>query len=617
LIATAGSAGIQVSANAQQKQRRLLDATASLNAAIGNLKSIEAVAGAPLSVKVTLGPMTMDEIRRLTGSAPDPGTSPVNGLLHADLTLSGSLNDPRLNLRSEVDRLSAEGMGLGKADLEYSYASTRSDLSADVATTGGKLEIKGNTRLDLSYPSIRKGLDYGAAPLDVGLRADGFDLGFLSGISPTVRTIGGKLRANAAIQGTVALPKIQGQLEWIQGRLALLGYGEYQGIHLQVEGTDQTIHLKELLVRSGGGQLKLTADADRRGNRLSLTGKANLDKFPVISDDQLVASVSMRADMEGEITPQLIKVGRLHIPEAHVELPDTKRKSLQSMELPDDIVLVRNGKPLKKGDLKNTGLGGAGEVGSTPAQGARQISIVIDAPRNLWVKGNDLNVEVGLSEGFQVEVAQSAAIFGEVNVFRGRVDVWGRRFDVQKNSTVRFSGQPLDPNVNVTVLHNNEKEQVKVTITVSGQGKDLKIVASSDPPLSDTEIYTLIATGRRTLKRNSGAIASTSGSSQAASVVGSLAATELKNAVASKLPLDVLSIQAGDTGFGGTKLEAGTYVTDQIYIGYTGRIGARPEYGENSNAVRVEYQITPRWSLEGEYGDAKAGSADLIWSRDY
>ena len=58
-------------------------------------------------------------------------------------------------------------------------------------------------------------------------------------------------------------------------------------------------------------------------------------------------------------------------------------------------------------------------------------------------------------------------------------------------------------------------------------------------------------------------------------------------------------------------------MTDRIYVGYTARINARPELGQNAHEVRLDYQISPRWSLEATYGDAKAGGADLIWSRDY
>ncbi|HLL54743.1 MAG TPA: translocation/assembly module TamB domain-containing protein, partial [Myxococcaceae bacterium] len=133
--------------------------------------------------------------------------------------------------------------------------------------------------------------------------------------------------------------------------------------------------------------------------------------------------------------------------------------------------------------------------------------------------------------------------------------------------------------------------------------------------LSESEIYTLLATGRRNLKRSATA---TSPSGQAASFLGSMAASQLKKAISSNLPLDVFSIEAGDEGgLQGTRLEAGTYINDQFYVGFQGRIGADPMKGENANAVRLEYQLSRRWSLEAEYGDARSGSADLIWTKEY
>jgi translocation and assembly module TamB len=155
---------------------------------------------------------------------------------------------------------------------------------------------------------------------------------------------------------------------------------------------------------------------------------------------------------------------------------------------------------------------------------------------------------------------------------------------------------------------------VTVYLTIRGQGKDVTLHVSSEPALSESQIYTLLATGRITLKRGSGAAMS---GGQAASIIGSLAASQLKKSLASKLPLDVLSIEAGEEGLQGSKLEAGTYVTDKIYVGYTGRLGADRSKGENANAVKLEYQVSPHWSLEVEYGDARAGGADLIWSKDY
>ena len=637
LMASASPDGIEVSANAQHGSQRILDLTASLRIPPGKVQGIESVTNRPLSVKATIGPVAIAELRSLIPSTPSseeeaipppagteqPATAVFDGVLRGDLSITGSLAGPVVDLHCELDQLTAEKVQLGTARLEYTYRQASSNLSMQFASSGGTLNLNGQAKLDLSYGAIRRGLAVASAPVDVALKASRFDLATFSGVTSTARAIGGTLDADATLQGTLGAPKVRGRLEWNQGVLTLTGYGENRRIHLLIEGNDEEVHLRELLVYSGQGKAKISADARRSGRTLTLTGDVQMDKFPIIADDQPVATLTVNSKLRGQMSPELVDIHPLEIRQAQVELPTQKRKDLQSMSLPDDIVLLRNGVPIKEKPSQRAttavaGLGGSGDQGEKDPSPTNQtqVVIVVDAPRNVWIKGSDLNIEIGLSDGFRFEYAQAPLLFGEVKLLQGRADVLGRRFDVQKNSTVRFNGAPATPALDVTALYNNEREQVKVFVTVHGQGKNMSITTSSEPPLTETEIYTLIATGHRTLKAGSGS--TSSGSQLAASALGSLAANQLKNVLASKLPLDVLSIETGgEGGLTSTKVEAGTYVNDRVYVGYTVRTNARPELGENTNEVRLEYQISPRWYLEATYGDAKAGSADLLWSRDY
>ena len=68
----------------------------------------------------------------------------------------------------------------------------------------------------------------------------------------------------------------------------------------------------------------------------------------------------------------------------------------------------------------------------------------------------------------------------------------------------------------MTAIYNNVKAGVKVSMHVQGQGRDIQLVPTSEPPLTESEIYTLLATGRTNLKRGSGG--SEIGSAQAVSV---------------------------------------------------------------------------------------------------
>jgi translocation and assembly module TamB len=64
-------------------------------------------------------------------------------------------------------------------------------------------------------------------------------------------------------------------------------------------------------------------------------------------------------------------------------------------------------------------------------------------------------------------------------------------------------------------------------------------------------------------------------------------------------------------------VSAGKQLTDRIRVNYIRRFDARIEKGENVDEVRVQYHMTPRWTLETRYGNAGAGGASFIWQKDY
>lgn len=242
--------------------------------------------------------------------------------------------------------------------------------------------------------------------------------------------------------------------------------------------------------------------------------------------------------------------------------------------------------------------------------------MLVDAPRNLWVSGKDANLELGLGPSFRVEITDVPRVYGDVTIKRGRVDVVGRRFDLKPDSTIRFSGPSDAPELDVGATHDNEKEKITVLVTVKGTPDHIQIAISSPdrPDLTESQLYTLVVTGR--LDLGGGSAGSTTVSDRAASLAGGLLASQLQKRLAKKLPLDVLTIEAGG-GLGTARVEAGRYVTSNLYVGYVGRLGADPALLQNRNAAHLEYEITSRWSFQGEYGDAKTGSADVIWTNRY
>ena len=162
--------------------------------------------------------------------------------------------------------------------------------------------------------------------------------------------------------------------------------------------------------------------------------------------------------------------------------------------------------------------------------------------------------------------------------------------------------------------HKNTTENVTVLITIKGSLENMAISVTSPnrPDLSESQLYALIITGHIQF---GGGSTGASPTAQAASLVGGFLVSKLQSTLARRLPLDVLTIDV--EGVRGTKLEAGRYVTDRLYVGYIGRVDSDPTRYQNRNAVHLEYQISSRWEIEAEYGDLGTGTADLMWKKSY
>jgi translocation and assembly module TamB len=653
----------------------LVSVNASFQESLDALQDPDTIGWVPFSLKARAGPVPLHELPGM-GAEPALSQKVLPGVLSFDLEAQGTLNDPKVDLTAALQhigvlqlrtpgagqdfaerlntclrqlgtreleevgnpepqqpmpeclrQLGVNVMQLGQARLAYSYADARSRVDTMLASpNGGSFRAHGEVRQELSLPALQRDVEYARIPLDIQLDAKDFDLGFLSGSMPAmVRSIGGIIMTkNASVTGTVGAPTFGGDIIWDKGQLALEGYGDYRNIRLELLGvSNEGLQQAKLFVMSGTGKMDIQLSSNSKASGVhNLKGTATADKFPLVYDDQLIALLDLKGEVDGRVSSDFIHMRDITISEAHAWLPEAKRKDVQDLEAPDDIVLVRNGEPVDKRARQkqeeaaasaNSGTGGAGTAQAQEA--VRRYLFEINAPRNIWVHGSDVNAEIGLSPSFNVEYANALSINGEVRMLQGWVEVMGRRFDVQNNSVVQFTGPAKKPYINVTAEHKNERAGVTVFVTIRGQGTDFTLKPTSDPPLPETEIYTLLATGRRQLKAGSGA---SMNPGQVASVLGGVLASQARKALAAKLPLDVFSIETGEAGLADTRLEVGTYLTRDLYLGYTGRLpgGTKPNGRENSNAVRLEYQFSNSWGFEVEAGDVRQG-ADVIWSKEY
>ncbi|HZL16732.1 MAG TPA: translocation/assembly module TamB domain-containing protein [Polyangia bacterium] len=612
-----------------RKGHPLLAAVGRIDATPGELRDKERLAAAPIQLRAVLGPFQIERLGLPPETDRDPPRA-IAGRAHADLTVDGSLRAPRVSGHVQVADIRLDKTPVGYAQISFGYHDRRAsvDLLAS-SSQQGSLHLTGATTIDLGFPAVTRGLDVRDLPLDVRLDAKDFELSGLSGITPEVRTVGGFLAAAIAVRGTPVDPRVSGRLEWTGGKLALIDAGEFRDLHLALHGDEAHLVLDELTARSGAGSLRVTAHGTRAaGHGYELDARADLKALPLYREGQAIAALTLGADVHGTAAPIGTRL-TVDVHDTRVELSDAKRKDLEPLSGPKDVIWMKDGKPLNRAQAQKLAVVLAAQKrledrGPPVSLGPAAIGepnhvvtrIVVNAPRKIWVTGKDAYFEIGLLPGFHVAIGDDTRIVGTVEVKRGRVNVFGRRFDLKPGSTVQFAGAPDYPSFDVKAQYQDENDNVTAVVSAEGRIDHLKITVTSPnrPDLSESQLYALIVTGHL----NQGGGGSTTASSEAASLLGGVIASSLQKTLAKHLPVDVLTIDSGGgQGLTGTQLEAGRYVTDKLYVGYVGRIGADPALYQNHNAVHVEYQLSSRWSLDGEYGDVGTGSADLMWKKNY
>ncbi|MBI3181396.1 MAG: translocation/assembly module TamB domain-containing protein [Myxococcales bacterium] len=568
-----------------------LDARSPVGLAeLADLRAIDQLARIPLEATVAAKEL------RLGSSAG------AKGLLEGRARVQGTLDRPTLKAEAAISELAFNGAPVGSATVELRYASGVLTARASLDARGkGRVDLGGRASVDLSPGSLRRGFALSTLPLEASLKTSGLELDALGLLLPGA-DLGGRLLAEATVSGTLQSPDFRGRLELSDGSLAVEGYGSYRGIHLVATGDASGLEITALEARAGDGLLRLRARGRRDGERLAFAGSGSIRSFPIVTGFRRRAEVSTRLQFSGELRAALFHLRDLRLEKTRIEIPEERRNHLQPIERPKGLVLVERQDELQEPRAKKL------PSPSAPKPGAFQVLVEARAPDGVTLVGPDLRADLEIPERLRLEHQGKPQLFGEVRVLRGFVEVLGRRFELIEDSRLEFRGPPIAPYLFLTAQH-VERDQVALFIEIRGSGKDMTIASYSDPPVSELGLYSQLASGR---PPPPGAA-----TGQAASFVGSFAGSFLLRLLGTKVPLDVVSVEAGQGGLAQATVQVGTYLGDRLFLGYASQPGADPRRGENESAIRVEYRLGRRWSFQAEYGDANAGGADIVWSRRF
>ncbi len=163
---------------------------------------------------------------------------------------------------------------------------------------------------------------------------------------------------------------------------------------------------------------------------------------------------------------------------------------------------------------------------------------------------------------------------------------------------------PLEPVL--SLLANGYVVDTDVTVGVRGPARQPQLVLRSNPPLAEYQILTLLVTGRaNALDDSNGDVRR-----EAAQLVDRFHNPSLERQLYDRIGVDKLGLGFGDA-VDQPILTVGRQITRELYLETVYHHNAPPT--DNLRELRVEYQLTPRFSLDTAYGDAAIGNVDVAW----
>ncbi|MBX7187605.1 MAG: translocation/assembly module TamB domain-containing protein [Vicinamibacteria bacterium] len=247
-------------------------------------------------------------------------------------------------------------------------------------------------------------------------------------------------------------------------------------------------------------------------------------------------------------------------------------------------------------------LGGSGPAGGfTPASSGLKrspmhLDIAIKAPGTLRLD-NNLASLVAKADLTLTGSPTEPQLLGRVELERGKVYFRGNTYEVRRG-VANFSN-PREINPVFDIEADTRVKSYRLILLASGTVDRVSTRITSDPPLTSTQIASLLTTGEERNATSAGA--ATVGVGAVSSFID-----EAAGKVAQELGIGLsrLSINAPMLGTG-TRLTVGKRVTRDLEVVYSGYVGGGPE-----KLVTMEYTFSDRFSLVASWQEPGGYGAD-------
>jgi translocation and assembly module TamB len=536
----------------------------------------------------------------------------LSGRLTADATLSGTLAKPIVDGKIEVRDGGFQAYKYQSLVADVDYLGNRITLDAALQQAADvRITAKGTIPTSLFEKAAGNHVAATAEDaVDVHLQTTSIDLAIVQGFTTQVANVAGTLQADVRVTGSGQDPHLEGYIEIRDGGFAVPRAGtSYSGLDTRIDLQPDRVTIRRFeILDENGEQLAVSGQLavhERQVGAVDVTLESQ--NFEIIDNELGDVGVGTNLKITGELLRPRVE-GEVRIAAGRLEVDKIMQLFYDpySIEALPEVVSAERSVENAGGAEAATrnALRQASQVGIEPEAAKKEetappetgtlferlaLDVRVRIPDNLVVRGRrirpggptraalgDINITVGGDFVIRKEPAGPLALDGVVNTVRGTYQFQGRQFEIARDGTIRFTGEPdLNPVIDITATRQIPDTGVEARVRIRGSLKQPELQLSSTPPLEESDILAMIVFNRpiNDLGTNERAsLAATAGG-----IATGFIATPLGESIGRALDLDLFELTTtteGDTL--GAGITVGEQIGERTFIKLRQQFGERP-----------------------------------------
>lgn len=403
--------------------------------------------------------------------------------------------------------------------------------------------------------------------LDVSA-SGGVDLGLVQVLYPNVRS-SGKISFNVAAHGTTGKPGLAGKLTFENSNLAMAdipnGISNMKGTAVF---TEDRLHLENITAESGGGKITLSGFLQFRGG--------------------LFADVTMTADT--------VRV-RYYGVSATMNSTLRLQGNGDGATISGNVMITRFG-IAETFDFASIA-GGAGDVQIPPDPDSLlnkiRLNVRVQSAAALDFQNSYAKIAGTVDLNLRGTLAVPS-VLGKINVTDGSATFNGTQYQLQRGQIYFNNPVRIDPTIDVDATA--RVENYDITIGVHGTSKNFKLTYRSEPPLSQADIFNLLAMGRtqEEAQLNTEQLQQQGQDPTTNAILGGALNATVSNRVnklfggAGKVKIDPAYV--GTLGTTSARITVEQQVSRQVTVVFATNVNTTAE-----QLIQIQYQISPTKSI--------------------